>query len=94
MKITNREPDLTSATWHKSTYSGGEGNNCLEVAQDFPGAAWRKSTYSGGQGGDCLEVTPDFPGLVPVRDSKDPHGPKLVFRAEPWSAFIADLRRS
>jgi len=24
--------DLTSATWHKSTYSGNNGGNCVEVA--------------------------------------------------------------
>ncbi|MGI5398157.1 DUF397 domain-containing protein [Streptomyces sp. CA-135486] len=24
-------------------------------------------------------------GIVPVRDSKNPHGPKLVFRASSWS---------
>ncbi|MEV7390597.1 MULTISPECIES: DUF397 domain-containing protein [unclassified Streptomyces] len=28
-------PDLTTATWIKSTYSGG-GDNCLEVAVDHP----------------------------------------------------------
>lgn len=25
-----------SATWHKSTYSGGSGGNCLEVATACP----------------------------------------------------------
>lgn len=74
--------DLNTAVWHKSSYSGGGGGNCLEVAR------WRKSTYSGGSGGECLEVADGHPALVPVRDSKHPHGPKLVFRAEPWSAFI------
>ncbi|MFJ4711535.1 DUF397 domain-containing protein [Streptomyces sp. NPDC088785] len=94
MKSTHPEPDLTSAIWHKSTYSGGSGGDCLEVATDFPGAAWHKSTYSGGQGGDCLEVaTTAHPELVPVRDSKNPDGPKLVLRAAAWSAFIDDLRR-
>ncbi|MET9495576.1 DUF397 domain-containing protein [Streptomyces sp. NPDC006552] len=93
MKITDPKPDLTSATWHKSTYSGGSGGECLEVATDFPGAAWHKSSYSAGDGGNCLEVTTDAPGLVPVRDSKNPAGPALVLQAETWSAFIADLRR-
>ncbi|MER6284672.1 DUF397 domain-containing protein [Streptomyces sviceus] len=50
--------------------------------------SWRKSTYSGGQGGDCLEVNLGHPTTVPVRDSKNPHGPKLVFRPEAWSAFV------
>ncbi|MEV5435023.1 DUF397 domain-containing protein [Streptomyces sp. NPDC052682] len=46
----------------------------------------------GGSGGDCLEVAEGHPALVPVRDSKNPHGPKLVFRAETWAAFVANLK--
>ncbi|MGW3728714.1 DUF397 domain-containing protein [Streptomyces sp. NPDC000851] len=42
-------------------------------------ARWRKSSYSGGAGGeDCLEVADGVPGVVPVRDSKVPHGPVVV----------------
>ncbi|NBM20787.1 DUF397 domain-containing protein [Streptomyces sp. GC420] len=86
---------LSAATWHKSTYSGPSGGDCVEVARDFPGAAaWRKSTHSGGSGGDCLEVADGHPGIVPVRDSKNPDGPKLVFRAPAWSAFLAHLEQS
>ncbi|MEV6046118.1 DUF397 domain-containing protein [Streptomyces xanthochromogenes] len=81
--------DLSKATWHKSSYSGASGGDCLEVGR------WRKSTYSGGSGGDCLEVADDVPHIVPVRDSKTaPHGPTLVFRAGAWSAFIADVKES
>lgn len=32
------------------------------------------------------------PTTVPGRDSKNPHGPKLVFRATAWSAFVANLK--
>ncbi|MEU2156511.1 DUF397 domain-containing protein [Streptomyces sp. NPDC019396] len=88
MKSTSPEYDLSSAIWHKSSYSGGSGGNCVEVA------TWRKSSYSGGSGGDCLEVADDHPGIVPVRDSKNPEGPKLVFPAAAWSAFIADVKRA
>ncbi|WP_406353138.1 DUF397 domain-containing protein [Streptomyces sp. NBC_00658] len=80
--------DLSTATWHKSSYSGGSGGECLEIAR------WRKSTYSGGDGGDCLEVADAHPTLVPVRDSKTPHGPKLAFRPEAWSAFVAGVKNS
>ncbi|MEU1401400.1 DUF397 domain-containing protein [Streptomyces sp. NPDC005728] len=60
---------------------------------DLNTAVWHKSSYSGGGGGnDCLEVAGGHPTLVPVRDSKAPHGPKLVFRAEAWSAFVGNLR--
>jgi len=77
--------DLSTATWHKSSYSGGGGGNCLEVAR------WRKSTYSQG-GSDCLEVADGHPTVVPVRDSKNPLGPKLVFRAEAWAVFVEGVR--
>ncbi|MGP4002969.1 DUF397 domain-containing protein [Streptomyces sp. 8N706] len=33
-----------------------------------------------------------FPGLVPVRDSKDPDGPALVFPAASWATFIGELK--
>ncbi|WP_445526810.1 DUF397 domain-containing protein [Streptomyces cyslabdanicus] len=83
---TTREYDLSTATWFKSSYSGGQGGDCLEVAR------WRKSTYSGGSGGDCLEVADGHPAVVPVRDSKNALGPKLVFRAEAWSAFVENVK--
>ncbi|WP_329562480.1 DUF397 domain-containing protein [Kitasatospora sp. NBC_01266] len=56
-------------------------------------AHWRKSSYSGNDGGDCIEVADgQFDGLTPVRDSKDPHGPALIFTAHAFAAFLADLR--
>ncbi|MEU9078452.1 DUF397 domain-containing protein [Kitasatospora sp. NPDC048538] len=54
---------------------------------------WRKSSYSGNDGGNCIEVAPgSLPGAVPVRDSKDPHGPVLTFPAASWQAFVASVR--
>ncbi|MFD3932870.1 DUF397 domain-containing protein [Streptomyces sp. NPDC058614] len=61
---------------------------------DLSTAVWRKSTYSGGGGDDCLEVADSHPTLVPVRDSKTPLGPKLAFRPEAWSAFVAGVKNS
>ncbi|MDT0388310.1 MULTISPECIES: DUF397 domain-containing protein [Streptomyces] len=55
-------------------------------------ATWHKSSYSGGSGGDCLEMANGQAAVVPVRDSKNPHGPKLVFRATAWAAFVANLK--
>jgi hypothetical protein len=46
--------------------------------QDDPRAVWRKSGRSNGSGGNCVEVASNVPGVVAVRDSKDPHGPRLV----------------
>ncbi|MFJ7275693.1 DUF397 domain-containing protein [Kitasatospora sp. NPDC098663] len=58
---------------------------------DLTTASWVKSTYSQ-QGGDCLEVARGSLELMPVRDSKDPHGPALVFPAEAWASFVAAVR--
>ncbi|MEU3251911.1 DUF397 domain-containing protein [Streptomyces sp. NPDC006997] len=52
---------------------------------------WRKSSYSGGNEGSCLEVIPDVPSGLPVRDSKNPHGPAIVFGRTAWTAFIGHL---
>lgn len=52
---------------------------------------WRKSRFSGDQG-NCVEVADGFPEIVPVRDSKDPEGPALLFPAEAWSAFVAGIK--
>ncbi|MZE81084.1 DUF397 domain-containing protein [Streptomyces xinghaiensis] len=59
---------------------------------DPNGADWRKSSYSNQAGGNCVEVADGFPGLVPVRDSKTPHGPALTFEASSWTAFITELK--
>ncbi len=59
---------------------------------ELSAATWRKSSYSNPDGGECVEVSDDFVGVVPVRDSKDPHGPALVFPAESWSAFVSAVR--
>ncbi|MFE0100107.1 DUF397 domain-containing protein [Streptomyces sp. NPDC059009] len=32
-----REYDLSNACWRKSSYSNGEGGNCVEVADNVPG---------------------------------------------------------
>ncbi|MFH0519879.1 DUF397 domain-containing protein [Streptomyces sp. M41] len=54
---------------------------------------WRKSSYSGESGGDCLEVHDSpRPARIPVRDSKNPTGPVIVFAASAWSAFVAAVR--
>ncbi|MET8543471.1 DUF397 domain-containing protein [Kitasatospora sp. NPDC004799] len=55
-------------------------------------AVWRKSTYSNPSGGDCVEVADGAAGVVPVRDSKDPHGPALTFTSEAWQSFVAGIQ--
>ncbi len=53
---------------------------------------WRKSSYSNSEGGSCIEVLDDHPAGVPVRDSKVPDGPVLLFPASPWAAFVSAVR--
>jgi hypothetical protein len=99
--------DVTGAIWRKSSYSSGNGGNCVEVA-----TAWRKSSYSSANGGDCIEVATgwhkssyssanggacvevarDIPSVVAVRDSKDPEGPKLAVTSTAWREFTGLLK--
>ncbi|WP_329581661.1 DUF397 domain-containing protein [Streptomyces sp. NBC_01361] len=57
---------------------------------------WRKSTYSGGDSGQCLEVSVGNDTAraahVPVRDSKNPHGPAVVFTSGAWTAFLGAVK--
>ncbi|MGW4897832.1 DUF397 domain-containing protein [Kitasatospora sp. NPDC004240] len=61
------------------------------MTYDLSGVAWYKSSYSN-NGGECVEVSPSLPGLAPVRDSKDPEGPALVFPAAAWASFVSAVR--
>ncbi|MEV8007629.1 MULTISPECIES: DUF397 domain-containing protein [unclassified Streptomyces] len=73
----------TALNWFKSSYSGDEGGQCLEVAYD-----WRKSSYSSDEGGACVEIAA-HPAAVHVRDSKDIEGPTFTVAPSAWSAFAA-----
>ncbi|MEU6549841.1 DUF397 domain-containing protein [Streptomyces sp. NPDC046915] len=53
---------------------------------------WRKSSYSNSEGGSCLEILDGCPPGVPVRDSKSPHGPALLFSPGGWSHFVAAVK--
>ncbi|MDH6108694.1 hypothetical protein P3T36_002385 [Kitasatospora sp. MAP12-15] len=61
------------------------------MSMDMSSVKWRKSTYSQ-QGGACVEVADGLPGVTPVRDSKDPSGPALVFPASAFAAFVAAVK--
>ena len=54
---------------------------------------WRKSSHSENDSSSCVEVVDDYPAGVPVRDSKDPGGPALVFPRAAWASFIAGVKR-
>ncbi|WP_030709485.1 DUF397 domain-containing protein [Streptomyces sp. NRRL F-2580] len=59
---------------------------------DLSAATWRKSSYSNSDGGECIEVSDDFAAVVPVRDSKNPRGPVLVFPSGGWSSFVTAVK--
>ncbi|MDH6139249.1 MULTISPECIES: DUF397 domain-containing protein [Kitasatospora] len=75
-------------TWFKSSYSDN-GGDCIEVAL---GMTWFKSSHCD-RGGDCIEVSASLPTAVPVRDSKNPDGPALVFSPEGFAAFVLGVKR-
>ncbi|HZG06059.1 MAG TPA: DUF397 domain-containing protein [Streptomyces sp.] len=60
---------------------------------DLTCATWRKSSYSNQDGGECVEVSDDFAAVVPVRDSKNAHGPVITFAADGWASFITAVKR-
>ncbi|MEW2317334.1 DUF397 domain-containing protein [Streptomyces bauhiniae] len=75
-------------TWFKSSYSTGDGGQCLEVA-----LPWRKSNYSSGAGGECVEVAA-CPATIHVRDSKQnpATAPTLSVPTTAWDAFLGLVR--
>ncbi|WP_309238063.1 DUF397 domain-containing protein [Streptomyces albidus (ex Kaewkla and Franco 2022)] len=102
MSIDEVATATTDLAWLKSSHSGPEGGDCVEVAVEWRkssysgpeggqcvevAAQWRKSSYSDGEGGQCVEVA-DCPGVVHVRDSKDTSGPVLSVGPGAWAAFL------
>lgn len=53
---------------------------------------WIKSSYST-NGGNCVEIGEGVAGVVPVRDSKDPNSPALVFAPATWASFVGATQR-
>ncbi|MFF8565172.1 DUF397 domain-containing protein [Streptomyces albidoflavus] len=51
---------------------------------------WWKSTYSD-SGAQCVECGTVSPSTIAVRDSKDAHGPALLFSATALSTFVRHL---
>ncbi|MFJ9696655.1 DUF397 domain-containing protein [Kitasatospora sp. NPDC101183] len=64
----------------------------MTKTSDLPTVIWHKSSYSGPDN-ECVEVADGIPGAIPVRDSKNPGGPSLLFSAAAWTAFITAVRK-
>ncbi|MFJ7020424.1 DUF397 domain-containing protein [Streptomyces sp. NPDC101117] len=54
---------------------------------------WTKSSYSTDEGPDCVEVAPTLDHIL-VRDSKNPHGPRLALAPTTWTAFLPYVAKS
>jgi hypothetical protein len=77
---------MGNVNWRKSSYSGGQGGDCVEVA------SWRTSGYTGNGGGNCVEVADGSRGIR-VRDTKDRDGRALAFTGDAWEAFTESLKQ-
>ncbi|WP_326579221.1 DUF397 domain-containing protein [Streptomyces sp. NBC_00481] len=55
--------------------------------EDGPALEWIKSSYSTPDGPDCVEVA-TTPATILVRDSKNPHGPRLALAPTAWATFL------
>ncbi|QRX92153.1 MULTISPECIES: DUF397 domain-containing protein [Streptomyces] len=67
----------------------------MSPALDLTRVQWIKSSYSEGNGGMCLEFSPAQArthALVPLRDSKLPHGPVITVPVAGWSSFVSAVK--
>ncbi|MFI1564762.1 DUF397 domain-containing protein [Streptomyces sp. NPDC020490] len=59
----------------------------LKVSGTGTEPEWIKSSYSTSDGPDCVEAAA-APGRILVRDSKNPHGPRLALAPTAWATFL------
>ncbi|OON72511.1 DUF397 domain-containing protein [Streptomyces tsukubensis] len=52
---------------------------------------WTAPKRSGGNS-NCVEVAHGITGVMPVRDSKNPAGPAIVFDDTAWNGFVNGLK--
>ncbi|NVI90427.1 DUF397 domain-containing protein [Actinomadura sp. BRA 177] len=71
--------DLTAVNWRKSSLSGNNGGQCVEVA-----------VARGRDCGAANKVDEEF--VVLVRDSKNPEREPQVFTVAEWDAFLDGVR--
>ena len=62
--------DLTGADWHKSTRSGGNGGDCVEVAVNLPGIVAVRDTKDRAAGALVFTDAEWLAFLAGVRDGE------------------------
>ncbi|MER6105272.1 DUF397 domain-containing protein [Streptomyces sp. NPDC001832] len=67
--------------WFKSSYSGGSGTECVEVADLVTAIGVRDS-----------QRPADLHATVGIRDSKRPGGRHIAVPRDAWAGFIASVR--
>ena len=60
-------------------------------AADLGSVVWRKSSDSNPTG-ECVEFAVLDGGAVAVRNSRDPHGPALIYTPAEISAFVHGVK--
>lgn len=71
--------DLINLPWRKSSFSGANGGDCVEVAE--LGITSHRPEHKR----DATHA---------VRDSRDPSGPVLYFTPGEWEAFLRGVKAS
>ena len=61
------------------------------TSADSMTANWRKSSHSGAVG-NCVELALLAGGETAVRNSRNPHGPALVYPGVDMNAFLTRVR--
>jgi hypothetical protein len=78
---------------HSQAAGGDEVSKTLHIksAALLGGLTWTKSLHSG-KNGNCVELARLDGGEIAVRNSRDPHGPALIYTRSEVAAFLAGAK--
>jgi hypothetical protein len=61
-------------------------------ASQLTGILWHKSTFSNPDG-SCVEIAMLNEQTIAIRNSRDPHGPALIYASAEITAFLHGAKR-